>query len=90
MVSGVLLVLLVLLAHAVLTELLVLSDQKATPVLPDPMEGLDHKARLGRRVKLETVVLQVNVERLVLLALPVPPVSAALLVRERITSGPIR
>ena len=90
MVFGVLLVLLDLLALVALTELPVLSDQKATPVLPDPRVGLAHKARLGRRVTLETVVLLVSVERLVLLALPVLLVNAAPLVRERITSGPSR
>lgn len=84
MVSGVLLVLLDLLAHAVLMVLRDLSDQRATPVLPDPRVGLDRKAHLGRRVILVSAVLLVNVERLVLLALPV------LLVRERITSGASR
>ena len=90
MVSGVLLVLLVPLARAVLTDLLALSDQRATPVLPDPRGGLGHKALPARRVILGDVVLRVSVEKpvplahLVLLALPVP------LVRERITSGPSR
>lgn len=90
MVSGVLLVLLVLLAHAVLTDLPVLSDQRAIRVLPDPRGGLAHKALLARRVSVENVVLRVNVERVDLLVLPVQPVSAVLLVRERITSGPCR
>lgn len=90
MVSGVLLVLLVLLAHAVLTELPVLSDQRVIWVLPVPRVGLDHKAHLGRRVTLENVVLLVSVERLVLLALPVPPVSVVLLEKVRLTSGPSR
>lgn len=90
MVSGVLLVLLVLLAHAAATELRDLSDQRATPVLPDPREGLAHKALLARRVNLENVVLRVNVERPVPLALLVLPVSAAPLVKVRITSGPSR
>ena len=90
MVSGVLLALLDLLAHAALMDLPVLSDQRATPVLSDPREVLAHKALLARRVTLENVVLRVSVERLVLLALPVLLVNAAPLVRERITSGPSR
>ena len=90
MVSGVLLVLLVLLVHAVLMELLALSGQRATPVLPDPRVGWDHKARLGRRVTLENVVLRVSVEMPVLLALLVLLVLPVPLVRERITSGPSR
>ena len=90
MVLGVLLVLLALLDHAVLTELLALSDQRATLVLPDPRVGLAHKARLEPRVILENVVLLVNVEKPAPLALPVLLVSADLLVQERITSGPSR
>lgn len=90
MVSGVLLVLLDLLAHVVLMELRDLSDRRVMLVLPDPRVGPVHKARLVRRVTLENVVLRVSVEKPVLLALldllvlPVP------LVRVRITSGPSR
>lgn len=90
MVSGVLLVLLDLLAHAALMDHPVLSDRRATPDLADPREGLAHKDLLARRVNLENVVLRVSVERLVLLVLPVPPVSAVLLVKVWITSGPSR
>ena len=60
MVSGVLLALLVLLALVALKDLPVLSDQRATRVLPDPRVGWDRKARLGRRVILENVVLLVR------------------------------
>lgn len=87
MVSGVLLDLLALLALVALTELPVLSDQRVMLVLPDPRVGLDHKARLGQRVTLESVVLLVNVERLVLLALPVLQVSAVLLEKVVTSSG---
>ena len=90
MVSGALLALLDLLVLAVLMDLPVLLDQRATPVLPDPRVGLDHKARLVRRVTLENVVLRVNVERSVPLALQVLSVSVVLLEKERITSGPSR
>ena len=90
MVSGALLDLLVLQARVVLMELRDLSDQRVMLALSDPRVKLGRKARLDRRVTLENVVLRVNVERLVLLALPVPPVSAVLLERVRITSGPSR
>ena len=50
----------VLPVHVALMELSVLSDQWATQVLPDPRVGLAHKARLGRRVTLENVVLRVT------------------------------
>ena len=89
----VLLALLVLQARVVLMDLPVLSDQRATLVLPVPRGGLGHKARLDRRVIVENVVLLVIVERLVLLALPVRRVNVdklVPLVRERITSGPSR
>ena len=72
---------LVLPARVVLTDL---------PVLSDPRVGLVHKVRLVRRVTLGNVVLLVNVERLVLLALLDLLVSAVPLVREWITSGPSR
>ena len=82
-----LLVLPVLLAHAVLMELLALSGQKASPVLPDPRGGLDHKGRLVRRVTLENVVLRVNVERLALLVLPVLLAHAVLMEKVVTSSG---
>ena len=87
MVSGVLLVLLVLLALVALKDLLALSGQRAIWVLPEPRVGLVHKARLGRRVTLENVDLLVSVERLVLLALPVLPVSVVLLAKVVTSSG---
>lgn len=93
MVSGVLLALLVPLAHAALTELRDLSGQRVMLALPDPRVGLDHKAHLGRRVTLETVVLRVNVERSALLvlpallALPVLLASAVLRVKVVTSSG---
>lgn len=87
MVSGVLLVLLALLDLVVLMELLALSGQREIWGLPGPRVGLDHKAHLVRRVMLETVVLLESVERLVLLALLVQPVSAALLVKVVTSSG---
>ena len=93
MVSGVLLALLVLQARVVLTELLVLSDQRAIWVLPDPWVGMVHKAHLVRRVTLENVALPESVGRSVPLA-PLAPLALlvllVLLVRERITSGPSR
>ena len=75
MVLGELLALLVLLVHAVLTDLLDLSDQRVIWALSGPRVGLDHKARLDRMVMLETVVLRVNVERSALLVLPARRVS---------------
>lgn len=90
MVSGELLALLGQPALVALTELLVLSGQREIWVLPDPRVGLDHKAHLDRRVTLVNVVLRVNVERLVLLALPVLWVSVVLLAPVWITSGPSR
>ena len=66
-----LLVLLGLPAHAELMAIPVLSDQKATQVLPDPRVGLVLLVRLGQRVRLENVVLRVSVERSDLKALPV-------------------
>ena len=90
MVSGALLALLDLLAHAVLMELPVMSDQRATPVLPDPRVGLVHKALLARRVILENVVLRVNVEKPAPLALPVLLEKPAPLALVGITSGPSR
>ena len=77
MVSGVLLALLVLQVRVVLMELPVLSDQRATPVLPDPRGGMDHKAHLDPRVSRENVVLLVIVERSAPLALPALLASAA-------------
>lgn len=79
--------------HAVLMELLGLSDQRVILVLSDPRVKLGRKVPLARRVILENVVRRVSVVRTVLpapLALPAPLVSVVLLAPVWITSGPSR